>query len=104
MFQTGVGDLGAAKAQFLELPQPLQAFQTGVSDLGAAEVQCLQLGQILEVFQTAVGDLGAVEVQRLKLAHRSLRCSRPASVTLVPPIVQRLEVVSTPSGASNRRQ
>ena len=73
-----------SRSSFSELGQSLEVFQPGVADLGAVEVQHLELGQSFEVFQPGVADLGAAEVQSTWSWVNPLRCSSPASLTLVP--------------------
>ena len=79
----GGANLGAVNDQPSEPDQSFEVFQPGVADLGAAEAQLLELGQSFEVFQPGVADLGAVEDQPLSCVN-PLRCSSPASLTLVP--------------------
>ena len=45
------------------MSQPPEVLQTGLGDLGVAKVQPLELGQILEVLQTRVRDFGAAEIK-----------------------------------------
>ena len=68
--------------KLFELGQSLEVFQPGVADLGVAEVQRLELGQSFEVFQPGVADLGAARSRSWSWVN-PLRCSSPASVTLV---------------------
>ena len=84
VFQPGVRDLGVAQVQRLELGQPFEVLQPGVRDLGARQVQRLELGQPFEVLQPGVRDLGVPHRSSVWSWVNPLRCSSPASVTLVP--------------------